>query len=159
MIYKLSTKCYSRLSPRRRQELDLALRDLNHDSQDQSCTLKVYPCRNGGVQLVVSTAGGEPDIAELTFEALEPHLNAYGDIIGRMVKSTTGDGARSLETLDYAKRLIHDEAGELVQEALDELTELPLPEARRLFTLIYLVESQAAEDVVAGHRIHLSFSR
>lgn len=142
-------------SRQRRQEWDLALEDLNHEPLPGEGSLTIYQ-NNNAATLVVSQ-GGHTHFIELEADALKPHLEGYRDIIQRMVAASRGDGMRSIETLDYAKKLIHDEAGEFVIEALDEgaSLELDLPTGRRLFTLIFLILTDLPEAQVTNHKVHL----
>ena len=51
-------------------------------------------------------------------------------------KAVRADSPKGLETIDMARRAIHNEAAELLQECLDGKVELDFDTARRLFTLI-----------------------
>ena len=51
-------------------------------------------------------------------------------------KAVRSDSPKGLETIDMARRSIHNEAAELLQECLDGKVELDFDTARRLFTLI-----------------------
>lgn len=154
MVFRVHSALREAAGSRRRLEWDLALRDLNHDAPDDGQALTVYQGRPAGIQLAITGLGADPIIAELTEEALSPHFRAYDDIIRGIAAASSGDGMRSLETLDYAKKLIHDEAGELVQEALEDHVELDLATARRLFTLMFLISTQLPERLVTFHRVH-----
>lgn len=154
MQYRIHSGLYKAADARRRKEWELALRDLNHDAPAGGPTLTVYKGKGDGVQLLLASPASDPTIVELAEGDLLPHFSAYGDIIARIAHSTEGDGARSLETLDYAKKLVHDEAGEFLQEALEALLTLELTQARRLFTLIFLVGTHLPERLVTFHRRH-----
>ena len=51
-------------------------------------------------------------------------------------KAVRSDSPKGLEAIDMARRAIHNEAAELLQECLDGKVELDFDTARRLFTLI-----------------------
>ena len=51
-------------------------------------------------------------------------------------KAVRSDSPKGLETIDMARRAIHNEAAELLQECLDGKVEMDFDTARRLFTLI-----------------------
>lgn len=68
-------------------------------------------------------------------DELRPRMAEYMDVVQEMSKLGVGSNSPRLEALDIAKRLVHDEAGDLVEElcrplAPDHAT------ARRLFTLL-----------------------
>jgi uncharacterized protein (UPF0262 family) len=68
-------------------------------------------------------------------EILRPSMREYLDICLEMGKQRLGDNSPRLEALDIAKRITHDEAGELVRSLLPSLG----PDhatARRIFTLL-----------------------
>src|SRR5260370_9873017 len=68
-------------------------------------------------------------------EELRPRMAEYMDVVQEMSKLGVSSNSPRLEALDIAKRLVHDEAGELIEElcrplAPDHAT------ARRLFPLL-----------------------
>jgi uncharacterized protein (UPF0262 family) len=91
------------------------------------------------VILEVRTAGGQP-VAEhsLPLDRIEPLMNEYIATIVEMSKLGVSTNSPRLEALDIAKRLTHDEAGELIVTELATLR----PDhatARRLFTLLVTI--------------------
>jgi uncharacterized protein (UPF0262 family) len=66
--------------------------------------------------------------------------------------------SRDWESLDYAKKLVHDEAGGRIRKALrphlveGEAVDLKL--ARRLFTIVFLVAQDLPAELVTRHRSH-----
>jgi uncharacterized protein (UPF0262 family) len=60
----------------------------------------------------------------------------YFAICESYFKAVRSDSPKGLETIDMARRAIHNEAAELLQECLDGKVELDFDTARRLFTLI-----------------------
>jgi uncharacterized protein (UPF0262 family) len=72
---------------------------------------------------------------ELPLSQLRPLMTEYMETITEMSKVVTSANSPRLEALDIAKRITHDEAGELVGTLLGELK----PDhgtSRRIFTLL-----------------------
>ena len=93
----------------------------------------------GRVVLDVRTTDGQT-VAEhsLPLDRLEPLMNEYIATIVEMSKLGVSSNSPRLEALDIAKRLTHDEAGELIVTLLSTLR----PDhstARRLFTLLVTI--------------------
>ncbi|MCA9299100.1 MAG: UPF0262 family protein [Phycisphaerales bacterium] len=81
-------------------------------------------------------------------------FDEYGATIRQMVHVDREAPIRGFEALDYAKRVVHDEAGEYLMDVLADHVLLDLVDARRLFTLIFLVGTDIPEELVKYHRIH-----
>jgi uncharacterized protein (UPF0262 family) len=65
---------------------------------------------------------------------------------------STATGTRQMETLDYAKKLVHDDAGDTVYHAFEAHLAIDHATARRLFTLIFLLSNELPETMVTRHR-------
>lgn len=78
----------------------------------------------------------------------------YSTTIRQMVHVDGDAPARGFEALDYAKRVVHDEAGDYVLEALAPLVYCDKEDARRLFTLLFLIGGDLPENLVRYHRFH-----
>jgi uncharacterized protein (UPF0262 family) len=63
-------------------------------------------------------------------------IRDYFAICDSYFKAVRSDTPHGLETVDMARRAIHNEAAELLQECLGGKIELDFDTARRLFTLI-----------------------
>jgi uncharacterized protein (UPF0262 family) len=63
-------------------------------------------------------------------------IRDYFAICESYFKAVRSDSPRGLEALDMARRAIHNEAAELLQECLEGKAEMDFDTARRLFTLI-----------------------
>lgn len=63
-------------------------------------------------------------------------IRDYFAICDSYFKAVRAETPRSLEPIDMARRALHNEAAELLQECLDGKVELDFDTARRLFTLI-----------------------
>jgi uncharacterized protein (UPF0262 family) len=63
-------------------------------------------------------------------------IRDYFAICESYFKAVRGENPRALEAIDMARRALHNEAAELLQECLEGRIELDFDTARRLFTLI-----------------------
>ena len=63
-------------------------------------------------------------------------IRDYFAICDSYFKAVRSDSPHGLETVDMARRAVHNEAAELLTECLDGKIELDFDTARRLFTLI-----------------------
>ncbi|TFI57777.1 UPF0262 family protein [Sphingomonas parva] len=63
-------------------------------------------------------------------------IRDYFAICESYFKAVRSDTAKGIETIDMARRGIHNEAAELLQECLKDRIEMDFDTARRLFTLI-----------------------
>jgi hypothetical protein len=141
----------SALGPARESECRLSLNDLNADSDGEDPTLVLAQRGDGGVDVLVERAESIGR-AELSHSKLAPCFRDYRHVIEQLARVGAGSGAAHLETLDYAKKLVHDEAGDLVRAALAPLVSVPHDVARRLFTLMFLMASDLPDALVRKHR-------
>lgn len=63
-------------------------------------------------------------------------LRDYFAICDSYFQAVRSGGSRQVETIDMARRGLHNEAAELLRECLDGKVEMDFDTARRLFTLI-----------------------
>ena len=63
-------------------------------------------------------------------------IRDYFAICDSYFKAVRSDGAKGVEPIDMARRAVHNEAAELLQECLEDRIEMDFDTARRLFTLI-----------------------
>jgi uncharacterized protein (UPF0262 family) len=129
------------------REREAALRDLAEDSA-------FVPCRAasaghaGPWSLHLSVAdtrlcievrdgaGGEAETIGLGLARFRRVVREYFAICDSYYKALRQASARELETLDMARRAIHDRGTRQLLEALDGKVETDFATARRLFTLI-----------------------
>lgn len=94
-------------------------------------------------------ASGRPDVVHrIPIQSLRPLMTDYMDTIRQMARLPHGTNSPQLEALDIAKRITHDEAGELVQTFLPSLRPSH-GTARRLFTLLVTVFHDTTHIAVA----------
>ncbi len=85
----------------------------------------------------LSDQEGEPlETVRLGLARFRRPIRDYFAICDSYFKAVRSDGARGIEPIDMARRAIHNEAAELLQECLDGKIEMDFDTARRLFTLI-----------------------
>jgi uncharacterized protein (UPF0262 family) len=77
-------------------------------------------------------------VHRIPVQSLRPLMSEYMDTIRQMARLPHGQNSPQLEALDIAKRITHDEAGELVKSLLPSLRPT-LGTARRIFTLLVTV--------------------
>ncbi|PDT50913.1 MULTISPECIES: UPF0262 family protein [Sinorhizobium] len=78
-------------------------------------------------------------------------LRDYIDICSSYHKASRCFGPAGLQTIDMARRGIHNEAAELLKERLSGRVTIDTETARRLFTLIYaMLMREAAHPLLVG---------
>ena len=159
MKFTLDADLYDGVPPAREREWRQALLDLNLDygamvAPESDVTLRFDRRVDGGVDIHVTISAQTPRVVSLSWEMMKRHFRDYRDVIIRLSASASGSapGARDFEALDYAKKLVHDDAAEALQEAFGGILELNHRLARRVFTLVFLVSSALPEHLVTQHR-------
>ena len=80
---------------------------------------------------------GEPlDTIRLGLARFKRPVRDYFAICESYFKAVRADSPHGLETIDMARRAIHNDAAELLRECLADKVEMDFDTARRLFTLI-----------------------
>lgn len=79
-------------------------------------------------------------LQSLELDVLQPHFDLYRLSLANITRSSEEAPVRGYEALDLGRRVVHDEAGELLQHALSTSLVLDLEAARRLFTLFFLIQ-------------------
>ncbi|MCS6879412.1 MAG: UPF0262 family protein [Geminicoccaceae bacterium] len=82
------------------------------------------------------TSGGERFEIELSVRPLRRVIKDYFLICESYFQAIKGATPSRIETIDMARRGIHDEGADLLREALEDKVELDRDTARRLFTLL-----------------------
>jgi uncharacterized protein (UPF0262 family) len=81
-------------------------------------------------------AGAPLDTVRLGLARFKRPVRDYFAICESYFKAVRSDSRQGLETIDMARRGMHNEAAELLQECLKGKIEMDFDTARRLFTLI-----------------------
>lgn len=158
MRFRIADTLWDGKSPEREREWQHALLDLNHEHDGLPPILTVSRRADGGAVIGLGRPDGEVEVV-LPFDLLRDPFRDYREVITRLARADGGAfGSRDWESLDYAKKLVHDDAGMRIRKALrphlrdGEAVDLKL--ARRLFTLIFLVTQEMPAELVTRHRGH-----
>ena len=94
-----------------------------------------------------------PQVVALSADRMRTHFRRYRDVIKQLVQATLGVfGAGDAATLDRGKKGVHNAAADTVQGAFAEVLALDHEQARRVFTLVFLVSDALLEALVTRHR-------
>ena len=95
-------------------------------------------------------------VARVTLDrsAVEGFLAEYSATISQLVHVDRDAPVRGFEAIDYAKRVVHDEAAGFLREAVEDVVAMDLADARRVFTLLFLIGTDLPEALVRYHRMH-----
>ena len=85
---------------------------------------------------VKDEAGTALETVRLNLARFKRPVRDYFAICESYFKSIRSDSPKGLETIDMARRGLHNEAAELLRESLKDRKEMDFDTARRLFTLI-----------------------
>lgn len=81
-------------------------------------------------------AGAPLETVQLGLARFKRPVRDYFAICESYFKAARSDSPRGIETIDMARRGVHNEAAELLRESLADRIEVDFDTARRLFTLI-----------------------
>jgi uncharacterized protein (UPF0262 family) len=99
---------------------------------------------DGRLMMDVSDEAGEQiETQILGLGRFRRHIRDYFAICGSYYQAVRKASAREIETIDMARRGVHNEAAELLLERLDGKVETDFATARRLFTLISVLHIRA----------------
>ena len=157
MKYRIDAALYDGVGAERLREWQDTLLDLNSDDDGEPPTLTIGRLDDGGAAFLVEPAEGDvaPVSVSVPHARLRSHLREYRDIITRLARADLGAfGMRDVDTLDYAKKLVHDDAGEVIRKALRPAARVSHATARRIFTLVFLMSSELPEAAIRSHRRH-----
>lgn len=93
-------------------------------------------------------AGGETGAIRIGLARFRRPIRDYFAICETYFRAVRGDGARGIEAIDMARRALHNEAAELLQECLAGKAAMDFDTARRLFTLICVLHLKQATTAV-----------
>lgn len=158
MRFRIADELWNGEHLEREREWQSSLLDLNHEHDGLPPVFTIGKREDGGATLLLERETSHSEVA-LPFDLLRDPFRDYREIIVRLARAHGGDyGSRDWESLDYAKKLVHDDAGMRIRKALrahlheGEVVDLKL--ARRLFTLIFLVVQEMPAELVTRHRSH-----
>jgi len=91
------------------------------------------------------------DTIRMGLARLRRPIRDYFAICDAYFRSVRSDGARGIEPIDMARRALHNEAAELLQECLEGKVAMDFDTARRLFTLICVLHIKQPTSAVDAH--------
>lgn len=136
------------------QERRVAIHDLIEDNSFRLCA-KLPNGYNGPYRLtlglsedrliltVADEAGVELDCIGLGLARFKRLVRDYFLVCDSYFRAVRRSTAAEIETLDMARRSLHDEGAELLCECLDGKVAVDAPTARRLFTLMCVLHARA----------------
>lgn len=158
MRFRIADRLWDGVRPEREEEWKHALLDLNHEHDGHPPILTFDRRDDGGAVIHLERPDGGSEV-HLTFDLLRDPFRDYREVITRLFRADAGAfGMRDWESLDYAKKLVHDDAGMRIRKAMrphlrdGEAIDLKL--ARRLFTLVFLIAQDLPAELVTRHRSH-----
>lgn len=157
MRFRIADTLWDGTRPDREREWQDALLDLNLEHDGHPPVLTLNRAADGGALVQIDRGdGAEATSVALTFDLLRDPFRDYREIIQRLARADGGAfGMRDWESLDYAKKLVHDDAGHRLRKVLRaHLDGVDMKLARRLFTLIFLVAVDLPAELVTRHRHH-----
>lgn len=140
----------------RRHEYRLAIQEMLSDEglsfPEDARTLAVTLGQQG-IVLALLTGTGEPIAqAEVPRSALSPHVAEYVDIVRQLERAQRGGGSASVEALDMAKKLAHDDAARTLRRICRPLS-ADHDTCRRIWTLLLTLRVDTTRLTgVRGHR-------
>jgi uncharacterized protein (UPF0262 family) len=103
---------------------------------------------DGRLAMAVQDANGMPlETIRLGLARFRRPIRDYFHICDSYFKAVRGSDPKSVETIDMARRGIHNEAAELLTECLAPQVTVDFDTARRLFTLICVLHIKAGTMV------------
>jgi len=112
----------------------------------------------GRLAIELLSDDSEPhDTIRMGLGRLRRPIRDYFAICDSYFRAVRNDGAKGIEAIDMARRALHNEAAELLQECLAGKVEMDFDTARRLFTLICVLHIKQSTTIVdSGPSAHAS---
>jgi uncharacterized protein (UPF0262 family) len=158
MKFQIAEPLWDGSRPDREEEWRHALLDLNQEHDGEPPVMTFERRDDGGAAIILERPDGAVEV-RLSFDLLRDPFRDYREVIQRLARAGSGAfGSRDWESLDYAKKLVHDDAGHRIRKALrphlreGETVDTKL--ARRLFTLVFLIAQDLPRELVTRHRSH-----
>ena len=146
-------------TPERRHEWRLAINEILSEGSFEAEVVFEGPVHGlvrlepGKVRFDLLDAQGRPlASSEIPKSQIEPLVKEYMQTIVEMTKLGVGSNSPRLEALDIAKRITHDEAGELIVTHLGGYKP-DHPTARRFFTLLVTLFHDTTKLAAPPHRV------
>jgi uncharacterized protein (UPF0262 family) len=101
--------------------------------------------------LLRDEGGGETGAVRMGLARLRRPVRDYFAICDSYFRAVKSDGARGIETIDMARRALHNEAAETLRDCLKGKVEMDFDTARRLFTLICVLHIKQSAGEFGPH--------
>lgn len=140
----------------RRHEYRLAIQELLSDDglsfPEEARRLSITVGEQTSVLELLDGAGGSLGSAEVPRHALQKHVTEYVDIVRQLERAQRGGGSTSVEALDMAKKLAHDDAARTLRRLCRPLR-ADHDTCRRIWTLLLTLRVDTTRLTgVRGHR-------
>lgn len=96
-------------------------------------------------------AGAPLDTIRMGLARFRRPIRDYFAICDSYFKAVRSDHPRGIEAIDMARRGLHNEGAELLQDCLDGKVEMDFDTARRLFTLICVLHIKQSTTAIGTH--------
>jgi uncharacterized protein (UPF0262 family) len=96
-------------------------------------------------------AGAPLDTIRMGLGRFRRPIRDYFAICDSYFKAVRSDHPRGIEAIDMARRGLHNEGAELLQDCLDGKVAMDFDTARRLFTLICVLHIKQSTSTVGSH--------
>ena len=96
-------------------------------------------------------AGAPLDTIRMGLARFRRPIRDYFAICDSYFKAVRSDHPRGIEAIDMARRGLHNEGAELLQDCLDGKVAMDFDTARRLFTLICVLHIKQSTSTVGTH--------
>ena len=96
-------------------------------------------------------AGAPLDTIRMGLARFRRPIRDYFAICDSYFKAVRSDHPRGIEAIDMARRGLHNEGAELLQDCLDGKVAMDFNTARRLFTLICVLHIKQSTNTVGSH--------
>jgi uncharacterized protein (UPF0262 family) len=153
---RIDETTWSAATPERKHEWRLAINEVVEEgvfaAELPGPARAEVSLRPGRVRVQVWCDGTELAVHELRERELKPLVDEYLNTCREMTKIAAGSNSPRLEALDIAKRLTHDEAGELIAAALPSLRPNHAT-GRRFFTLLITLLHDTTKLAAPPHRV------
>lgn len=124
------------------RERNVAIYDLLHENHFQPKALEgpfriLLRTEDNRIAIDIKDESGRPlDTVRLGLARFRRPVRDYFAVCEAYFKAVRSHSPKGLETIDMARRGLHNEAAELLRECLRDKIEMDFDTARRLFTLI-----------------------
>lgn len=153
---RIDDRTWGEANEARLQEYRLAIQEMLDDEglsfPEAASRLAVAVRREVTILRLCDRAGHELACVEIPSHALKKHITEYVDVVRQLETAQKGGGSTSVEALDMAKKLAHDDAGRTLQRYCRPLA-CDHDTARRLWTLILTLRVDTTRLTgIRGHR-------